>query len=141
MRDAASSVPGVHGALGQLRRFATVGLVSNLLLYGAYLGLTSLGMAPKLAMSALYAFGVLSTYAVNSLWSFGRPRLSADTFKRYLSAQGLGYVFNFGLLWGLVDQLHLPHQAVQALAIVLVAVLLFALNRYWVFARTAGEGE
>jgi len=141
MRDAASSLPAAQGVTRQFRRFATVGLVSNLMLYVAYLGLTSLGMAPKLAMSVLYAVGVLSTYAVNSLWSFGRPRLSADTFKRYLSAQGLGYVFNFGLLWGLVDQLHLPHQAVQALAIVLVAGLLFALNRYWVFVGTAGEGE
>jgi len=141
MREAASSVPAAHSVLAQLRRFATVGLVSNLLLYGAYLGLTSLGMAPKLAMSALYAVGVLSTYAVNNFWSFGRQRLSARTFTRYLSTQGLGYAINFGLLWWLVDQLRLPHQMVQALAILLVAIVLFGLNRYWVFARTAGEGE
>lgn len=140
MRAGALSVSDTHGLVGQFRRFATVGLVSNLLLYGAYLGLTSLGIAPKMAMSLLYAVGVAATYAVNNLWSFGRPSLSAGSFTRYLCAQGLGFAFNLAMLWALVDHLHWPHQAVQALAVVLVALLLFGLNRYWVFARPAGEG-
>lgn len=140
MRDSASPVPAAHGVLGQFRRFATVGLVSNLLLYGAYLGLTGLGMAPKIAMAALYATGVLATYAVNNRWSFGRSRLSAGSFTRYLCAQALGFAFNLALLWVLVDLQQWPHQAVQAIAIVLVAMLLFGLNRYWVFARRVGGG-
>ncbi len=138
MSHGAATTTATHGALGQFRRFATVGLVSNLLLYGAYLGLTSLGVAPKIAMTVLYATGVLVTYALNNRWSFGRSRLSAASFTRYLCAQALGFAFNLGLLWALVDLLHWPHQAVQALAIVLVAVLLFGLNRHWVFAPPVG---
>ena len=140
MSAGTSSAPPLNGVLGQFRRFATVGLMSNVLLYGAYLGLTGLGLAPKLAMSALYAVGVLATYAVNNLWSFGRPRLAAATFTRYLCAQGMGFALNLGLLWILVDHLQWPHQAVQALAIVVVAMALFGLNRYWVFASPAGKG-
>lgn len=137
MSDGVSPMPATQGVLSQFRRFAVVGLLSNLLLYGAYLGLTGLGVEPKIAMTALYATGVLATYAVNNLWSFGRARLSAASFTRYLGAQGLGFAFNLGLLWVMVDFLHWPHQAVQALAIVLVAALLFGLNRYWVFAPPA----
>jgi len=127
------------GLFRQFRRFAAVGLVSNLCLYGAYLFLTDLGVAPKIAMSALYAVGMTGTYVLNGLWSFGRARLSSQTFTKYLLAHGTGFTFNLGLLWFLVDLMQWQHQLVQALAIVLVAILLFILNRFWVFVPPPGN--
>lgn len=129
-----------NGIVGQLRRFATVGVFSNFLLYVAYLGLTTLGMAPILVMSLLYAVGVGMTYIINNRWSFSMPRLCAGSFARYMCAHGLGYGCNLGLLWLFVDHLHWPHQVVQAIAIIIVALLLFGLNRYWVFVRPAESG-
>ena len=37
----------------QIFRFALVGVASNLLLYAAYIGLTSIGVGPKLAMTKI----------------------------------------------------------------------------------------
>ena len=117
----------------QLLRYACVGLGTNLLLYLAYLGLTSAGVGHKTAMTLLYATGVLLTFVANSSWSFERPSLSRMAFGRYLMAHVAGYALNWMLLWVAVDHLHLAHQAVQAAAIVLVAMVLFLLHKFWVF--------
>jgi putative flippase GtrA len=122
-------------ALGQLRRFASVGLLSNLALYGAYLLVTASGVTPKLAMSVLYVAGVLVTFVLNGWWTFGLRRLGACALGRYMIAHGMGFGLNLLLLWLMVDQWLWSHQLVQAFAIVAVACMLFALNRYWVFAR------
>jgi putative flippase GtrA len=118
----------------QFLRYATVGLVSNLLLYLAYLGLTTTGFGHKTAMTLLYATGVLITFVANRSWSFEHQGFAHAAFVRYVIAYILGYLINFSLLWIAVDQLHLPHQGVQAVAVVLVAISLFLMHKYWVFA-------
>lgn len=119
----------------QLFRYACVGLASNLLLYVAYLGLTWAGVGHKTAMTLLYGVGVLLTFLANSSWSFGRRSLTRSSFLRYLGAYAIGYVLNLILLWVAVDQWHLAHQAVQAAAIFIIAMVLFLLQKYWVFPR------
>ena len=118
----------------QFLRYATVGLASNLLLYLAYLGLTAAGLGYKAAMTLLYACGVLITFMANRSWSFEHRGLTRAAFVRYVMAYILGYLLNFVLLWFAVDRLHLPHQGVQAVAVVLVAISLFLMHKYWVFA-------
>lgn len=118
----------------QFLKYATVGLVSNLLLYLAYLGITAVGMGHLTAMTLLYVSGVLVTFAANRSWSFKHRGFAQAAFFRYVIAYLLGYLLNFSLLWFAVDHLHLPHQAVQAVAIVLVAISLFLMHKYWVFA-------
>ena len=118
----------------QFIRYAIVGLLSNLLLYIAYLGLTSVGLEYKAAMTLLYILGVLQTFIVNRSWSFNHNGMAHTAFIRYVIAYALGYLLNLGLLWFAVDRLHLPHPIVQAVAIVVVAISLFLMHRYWVFA-------
>lgn len=124
----------------QFLRYASVGLASNLLLYLAYLGLTILGLDHKTAMTLVYVLGVLSTFIANRSWTFNHRGMAQAAFARYLIAYALGYLFNLGLLWLAVDRLHLPHQGVQAVAIVAVAVGLFLMQRYWVFAPPVRSG-
>lgn len=126
MMDAATS--------GQFLRYAFVGLVSNLLLYLAYLGLTVWGLGHKTAMTLVYVLGVLSTFVANRAWSFKHQGIAQTAFVRYLIAYILGYLLNLGLLWLAVDRLRLPHQWIQAGAIVAVAVSLFLMHKFWVFA-------
>lgn len=118
----------------QFLRYATVGLASNLLLYLAYLGITATGLGHKTAMTLLYVSGVLITFVANRSWSFAHRGLAQAAFIRYVIAYILGYLLNFALLWFAVDRLHLPHQGVQAVAVVLVAISLFLMHKYWVFA-------
>ena len=55
---------------GQLVRYIVVGLTSNSLLYLAYIGLTTLGLGHKTAMTLLYVTGGLLTFFANRTWSF-----------------------------------------------------------------------
>ncbi len=118
----------------QALRFTVVGVASNLLLYLLYLLLTWLGIGHKSAMTSLYLLGVLQTFVFNRSWSFQHTGRASFALGRYAVVYAAGYLLNLSLLWVAVDLFHLPHQGVQALAIVLVAASLFIMNRYWVFA-------
>lgn len=117
----------------QFWRYAIVGLASNALLYGLYLALTALGLAPVAAMSLMYALGVLQTFVFNRRWSFASRAAMPRAFARYLMAYAFGYVFNLLVLGLMHHYAGWPHQWVQGFAILATAVLLFLLQRHWVF--------
>lgn len=121
--------------LTQLVRYGIVGLASNVMGYLLYLGLTYLGMGPKLAMSLLYCVGVLQTFVFNKKWSFRFHGATTPALVRYATAYAVGYVVNFSALMLMVDQMGLPHQGVQGALIVVVAAMLFLAQRYWVFPQ------
>ena len=122
-------------ALLQLVRYAIVGLASNAIGFGLYILLTAFGLGPKLAMSLLYGIGVLQTFLFNKRWTFGHQGAHGPVFVRYCIVYGTGYLVNFLALVVFVDQAGLPHQWVQGVMILVVAVLLFAAQRYWVFSE------
>lgn len=122
-----------RGTGGQLWRYAAVGIGSNLALYGAYLLLTHWGMASKLAMTLLYGLGVLQTFAFNKRWSFRNAGATGSQFRRYCVAYAAGYAFNLSALFLTVDVLGWPHEMAQGILILVTAVLLFLLQKLWVF--------
>ncbi len=124
---------------GQFIRYATVGLGSNIVLYLAYLALTAAGIDSKLAMTLLYVLGVVQTFAFNKRWSFRHGGVRGATFVRYCASYALGYLINLGVLLVFVDRLGYPHQAVQGVMILALAILLFLLQKYWVFRPTAAS--
>ena len=117
----------------QLIRYAVVGVMSNLLCYLAYLGLVRLGMDPKLAMSVLYCVGVLQTFVFNRNWTFQHSGAQRTVFLRYGTAYALGYLFNLTVLHILVDVRGYPHEIVQGMMILVLAVMLFLAQKFWVF--------
>ena len=127
--------------VGQFIRYATVGLGSNIVLYLAYLALTAAGIESKLAMSLLYVLGVVQTFAFNKRWSFRHGGLHGPTFMRYCASYALGYLINLGALLILVDRLGYPHQAVQGVMILTLAVLLFLLQKFWVFRPSVASSH
>lgn len=122
-------------ALTQFSRYAIVGLASNAIGYVLYIALTRLGLGPKLAMSLLYGIGILQTFLFNKRWTFGHRGAHGSVFARYCFVYGLGYAVNLLALILLVDQAGLQHQWVQGVMILVVAVLLFTAQRYWVFSE------
>ena len=119
----------------QFFRYAVVGLISNLALYLAYLLLTELGMGHKTAMSLLYATGTSLTFLFNRNWTFGHDGHLTKAFAGYATIYAMGYLFNLVALYLLVDRLGFNHQWVQGCLIILVAVLLFTLQKYVVFKK------
>ncbi len=84
-------------------------------------------------MKLLYAVGVSPTFLFNRNWSFRHAGASSPALIRYAAAYGFGYAVNFFVLLVFVDHLHLPHRIVQGVMVLALAVLLFLLQRYWVF--------
>lgn len=118
----------------QLMRYGIVGVASNAVLYLLYLLFTRLGLAPVVAMTVTFAMGVAQTFVFNKRWTFEHRERSRAAFIRYVLTYALGYVVNLLLLFVLVGQWHWPHQWVQAGAILAIAVMIFLLQRHWVFA-------
>ena len=116
----------------QFFRYAIVGIISNIILYLAYLLLTGLGLGHKTAMTLLYVVGTLQTFLLNRRWTFDDSGGIHGTFFRYVITYALGYLFNLGALYMLVDELGLPHQIVQGALIFVVAVLLFLLQKFFI---------
>lgn len=117
----------------QFIRYAMVGLASNAVGYLLYLLATWLGIGPKTAMTVLYMLGVLQTFVFNKRWTFKHQGTHSSVFFRYCMAYGLGYFFNLLVLLVLVDQQGYPHEIVQGVMIISLAVMLFLLQKYWVF--------
>ena len=124
----------------QLSRYAVVGLVSNVVLYGAYVLLTHWGVEPKLAMTVTFALGITQTFVMNKGWTFSYRGSNSHAYVRYWIAYGAAYVLNFLLLVVFVDRLGFPHQIVQGVLILAIASLLFVAQRFWVFRAAPLQG-
>lgn len=120
----------------QLSRYAIVGLASNAVGYVLYLVLTALGMEHKTAMTLLFVVGVLQTFIFNKRWSFDHQGAAGGALLRYFVAYAFAYVLNLAALVALVDGRGLPHQLVQGVMVLLLAAMLFLLQKYWVFRRS-----
>lgn len=119
----------------QAFRFGVVGILSNAVLYVAYLALTSLSVSPKLSMTLLYVAGTLQTYFSNKKWTFGHNRAGDRSFLRYVICYATGYFINLLALTLFVDELSYPHQVVQGLMILFLAAAMFLAQKYWVFKK------
>lgn len=119
--------------LGQFIRFGIVGLFNNLMGYLVYLVITSLGLEPKIAITLFYSIGMIIAYYTHLKYSFAYEKMSLSTGLRFILAYLIGYFVNFMMLTILVDKYMLPHQGVQALAILVVAGIIFLMLKYFVF--------
>ncbi|AOB33984.1 hypothetical protein AKI39_23580 [Bordetella sp. H567] len=121
----------------QLIKYAAVGLMSNLCGYVVYLLATSLGGTPKLTMTVLYVVASTAGFFMNKTMTFRHKGDLAGAAVRYAVAYGGGYLLNLGILTVFVDKFGYPHQAVQAIAILVVAAFLFLALRFYAFGSSA----
>ncbi|MEI7445780.1 MAG: GtrA family protein [Burkholderiales bacterium] len=117
----------------RLLRYGLVGLASNLAGYLVYLAITALGAPPKATMTVLYGVGAATGYLGHRRWTFENGGSMTRSLPRYLLAHAVGYGLNWTLLHVFHDRLGYPHQAVQAVAIVVVAGVLYLLMGRFVF--------
>ena len=114
-------------------RFGIVGLASNAVLYLLYLLLTTVGVGHKTAVMLLFAVGTLQTFVFNKRWTFGHRGLPHAFFVKYVTIYSLAYLLNLASLLLFVDHLDFPHQIVQGVMILIAALMLFLLQKFWVF--------
>ena len=118
----------------EILRFGAVGLASNALLYLLYLAATAVGIEPKVAVTLIYLVGVLQTFVLNKRWTFQHEGRVRRTAARYWVAYTLAYAANMVLLFIFVDMAGFDHRVVQGILIAVIGLVLFALQKYWVFA-------
>ena len=119
---------------GQLLRFGVVGVGVNASLFYVYLALVNLAFAPKLAMTLMYLAGLTAGFVLNRRWAFASTGQARRQALLYWAIGAAGYSLNLAVLALCVDGLGWHHGWVQAVMMVAVAGLNFALNKYWVFA-------
>jgi putative flippase GtrA len=123
----------ITATVGQVVRYGVVGVLSNLLGYLIYLLVTWLWLDPKMAVTLLYPIGVVISYFGHARYSFAYTGRTAHGIVRYTIAHLVGYGVNISMLYLFSDQLAYPHPLIQAIAIFVVAGILFLLFRYYVF--------
>lgn len=120
-------------------RYVFFGILTNVGGFLLYLFITSLGVAPKVAVTGLYLCAATASYFGHRQWAFqykgGHPRAVV----RYALAHLGGYLLNLSLIMFFVDHRHFPHEWVQAAAVPIVAVFLFLGFRYWAFPAESRE--
>lgn len=117
----------------QFSRYVMVGVLSNALLYAAYLALTALGVPPKAAMTVTYAAGIILSFHMNRRWTFDVALPYGRALGRYVMLYLSGYVLNYAGLALFADALGLPHQLVQITIMAVLAAYFFVMFRLWVF--------
>lgn len=113
----------------------------NILLYSVYLLLTRGLMSSRAAMSATYCAGVLVGFVLNRNVVFRYQGGSSIALLRYVFIYVAGYAINFILLWLLVGHFGVPHEIVQGSAIFGLALVLFILQKVWVFPVGPASGS
>lgn len=120
----------------QLVTYAQVGGMSNLAGYFVYILPTWASLDPKLAMTIVYLTGAEVGYLGNKRWTFHARQTDLSNLAKYALAHAAGYSLNFGILYLFVDRLGYEHQLVQAFAILVVALFLFAVFKTIVFTSS-----
>jgi putative flippase GtrA len=119
--------------VGQLARFACVGVANTVLSYVVYAVLVSAGCPYLPAGAVAFAAGAVNGYRLNRRWTF-RSTDSAARRIRYLAVQLGGLGATTGLLWLFVSVAGSHHFVGYALTIPAVTLTTFAANRGWTFA-------
>ena len=120
----------------QLVRYGIVGLASNGIGYLLYLLLTWLGMEYRVAVTLLFAVGVVQTFFFKS-WSFGHTGTTKPALLRYWAVYIAAYFLNIAALTALVEYVDVPHQIAQLILVFVIAGLIFVALRFWVFPGEA----
>ena len=124
----------------QLLHYATIGLLLNATLYGAYLLLTLTWLDSVSAMTVVYGSGVLLGFVLNRKITFNHHGGQHAALLRYLVCYAIGYIIDLSALWLFAGKLGLPHQVVQGGVTIALAVILFAFQKYWVFPSRRPPG-
>jgi putative flippase GtrA len=118
----------------QLAKFGLVGVSNTLITLLVYtLLVKALGVWYVEASALGFMVGAVNGFLWNRAWTFRGHVGDALTPVRWFVVQGCGLLVNSGLVFVFVDGAGLGKLLGQALTIVIVTVLTFAINRSWTF--------
>lgn len=126
---------GQRAALWQLVRYGVIGgLVTLLYALVYWLLVRHAGARPQIGNIAGYLVAVASGYVLHSRVTFrDHGERDRGTQLRFAAASLLSYALNAFWVWLMTEYFRLPPEAPIVLMATLTPILLFAINRWWVF--------
>lgn len=94
------------------------------------------GLWYQLANVVGYALGTCLSFVLNRTITFGVRDAPVRRFLSFVSVAALGYLVSTGLLWAMIDVLHVDPLVSKALSLVAVLAIQFSLNLLITFRRT-----
>jgi putative flippase GtrA len=136
-------VPGFHRLGPEAKRvvkFAIVGVCNTAVALVSYGILLELGVQYVVAGALGWILGVLNGYIWHRFWTFDRAEHEMSLLLRYTAVGVLGLSLNTGLLALLISVVGIAELPAEFLALPIVVLTTFLVNRYWVFRTHVEEG-
>jgi putative flippase GtrA len=130
-----------NGVRAQFIRYVLVGLGLNAALYAIYLLLTWRIMGSETAMTITFSVGMLLSFLANRSLTFRHRGHQLAALRRFLACYAILYLIDFTALWVFAGRMGLPHQIVQGCVVLVLPLLAFMMQKYWVFPEPDGTAE
>ena len=123
--------------LGQLVRYGITGVLASIVNIGIYHACVKAGgLDPNLAWTIGFVGAATTGYVIHGQWSFkghgGRDR-QAVRMGRFAVVSLISFALNSLWVWLLVQHMDLPLWSPYPLVLCVTPLLVFWLNRIWVF--------
>jgi putative flippase GtrA len=136
-------VPGFHRLGPETKRivkFAIVGVCNTAVALVSYAILLELGVEYVVAGAIGWILGVLNGYTWHRFWTFDRVGHEMSLLVRYTAVGALGLSLNTGLLALWISVVGIAELPAEFLALPVVVLTTFLVNRFWVFREHVSEG-
>ena len=127
--------------LRRIGKFVIVGASNTVIGLVTYYLLLSLGVHYVASGAIAWTLGTINGYTWNRIWTFHRAQHRNEMAGRYLAVGLLGLGLNTALLTLLVGGLGVGNLPAELIALPMVVVITFSLNRFWTFGRHIQELE
>jgi putative flippase GtrA len=118
--------------IGKLIRYGLVGIINSIVGFSMILTAMALGVGPVTANALGYAVGLLTSFVLNTSWSFQQSRLTWASAARFLVSFGIAYTLNLLVLaWAISAQWKVI--LAQATAVIAYQAAFYLLLRLAVF--------
>ncbi|MUG47204.1 GtrA family protein [Paenibacillus woosongensis] len=80
-----------------------------------------------------FLFSLITSYILNSFWTFKSASMQKGSFLKYFITCLLGLIINMVIMYIVVDIANKSYLFAQFIAVVIVPIFNFTLSKYWVF--------
>jgi putative flippase GtrA len=122
--------------LQRIGRFGLVGVAATLVYAASFaLSVKELGVSAVIGTTIGYLLSTIISYFGHQGFSFAVSADHADYLPRFAVLSVSSYGINVGMVAVIVDILQFPYQVAVAVLTVLIPIINYFLNRFWVFRR------
>jgi putative flippase GtrA len=116
--------------------YAKNGVIVNLIGYFFFILMTTFSFDPITTISITYPFGIMLSFFFHNRYTFNKVHTNRLlSILKYLFVYFIGYLINLIILIIFHNKLLFPHEVVQIFSIVVISLVLFTLNRKFVFKQ------